>query len=152
MLKEKELKRSKIMASIHSKDTKPELIVRKKLHSLGYRYRLHYKKIIGKPDIVLPKYNAIILVNGCFWHGHDCHLYNPSIKRSQKWEDKIKKNKQRDKKNISIYKEQGWKTLVIWECAIQGKTKLSLDNLFKNIINWLLFENKNKQISGKFSS
>jgi len=129
--------RSKIMAAIKGKDTKPEMIVRKVLHRSGFRYRLHSKSLPGHPDIVLAKHNAIILVNGCFWHKHDCHLFNPKRTLSPTWAKKIDANVERDKKNIEFYINSGWKVLVIWECSVVGKTALKIDELRELVVTWL---------------
>ena len=111
--------RSKNMSRIRSKDTKPEIIVRKKLHSLGYRYSLHKKGLPGKPDIFLKKLNLAIFVNGCFWHQHGCK--KSSIPKSNKiyWTDKLKKNVSKDKKNKKILLDMGFNVLTIWECEIK---------------------------------
>ena len=93
-------KRSKMMSGIRYKDTKPEIIIRKALHAKGFRYSLHNNKLPGKPDIVLPKYNAIIFIHGCFWHQHNCHLFKWPSTRPEFWQNKISGNKERDKQNI----------------------------------------------------
>lgn len=129
--------RSRIMASIKSKDTKPEMIVRKMLHALGFRYRLHVKNLPGCPDIVFPKYKAVIMVNGCFWHGHDCQTHNKSKSRVEYWEEKIFKNRVRDEQNKKRLHELGWRVAVIWECAIFGKTKITIDGVAKLITGWI---------------
>ena len=129
--------RSRMMANIKAKDTKPELVIRKILHSRGYRYRLHGKNLPGKPDIVLPKYRAVIFVNGCFWHGHDCHLFKWPKSRVDFWKDKISGNKNRDLKNHLELNIQGWRQLTVWECAIKGKHRLSMDQIIENIEVWL---------------
>ncbi|QDT93852.1 very short patch repair endonuclease [Gimesia algae] len=113
------IKRSKLMSRVRSKDTKPEKIVRKLLHSTGYRFRLHRKDLPGKPDIVLPKYHAAIFVHGCFWHGHDCPKGRRPITNREFWDDKLEKNKKRDARNTKLLKSEGWKVIVIWECETQ---------------------------------
>lgn len=129
--------RSNIMSSIKSKDTKPELVIRKGLHARGIRFRIHCQKLPGRPDVVLKKYNSIILVNGCFWHMHDCHLYNPSRKLSPHWKKKLESNVFRDELNIEKCLELGWRVLVVWECAITGKDKLEHSDLIDQVVNWL---------------
>ena len=117
------------MSSIKSKDTKPEIIVRKFLHLSGFRYRLHDKKLIGKPDIKLTKYKTVIFVNGCFWHGHkDCKIYALPKSNISFWRDKFKKNIQRDSENISALKNLGWKVIVLWECELKGKKRIETLN------------------------
>ncbi len=111
--------RSLLMAKIKSKNTKPELVVRSLLHRLGYRFRLHRKDLPGKPDIVLPKYKKIILVQGCFWHGHDCKLASKPKSNEGYWSQKILSNKRRDQKNLVSLQDLGWSVLLLWECEIR---------------------------------
>lgn len=132
--------RSRIMASIKGKDTKPEMLIRKALHALGFRYRLHVKALPGCPDMVLTKYKAVIMVNGCFWHGHDCRIHNKSKSRVSYWEDKIAKNKARDEQNKNRLHGLGWRVATIWECALFGKTKKPLNEALELIGSWLKSE------------
>lgn len=115
--------RSKIMRSIKSKDTKPELAVRRLLTDMGYRYRLHRKDIPGSPDIAFIGRKKAIFVNGCFWHGHEgCVIaHTPS---SKLWKDKLRANKKRDQKVLGELSKLGWKVLVIWECALKDPKSL----------------------------
>lgn len=115
--------RSQNMASIKGKDTKPEMIVRKHLHHLGYRYSLHRKDLPGKPDIVLTKWKTLIFVNGCYWHRHKgCKFaYNPKS-NIEFWEKKFKGNVERDKKNFKTLSKLGWKVLIVWECEVKNNT------------------------------
>ena len=113
--------RSRIMSRIRSKNTKPEIIVRKYLHSLGYRFRLHDKKLPGKPDIVMKKHKTAIQVRGCFWHKHGCKFSNVPKSNKSYWTPKLKKNKERDKQNDKKLKKLEWKLIVIWECKINKK-------------------------------
>ncbi len=120
-------KRSWNMSRIRSKDTQPEIIVRRLLHSMGYRFRLHRKDLPGKPDIVLPKYKTVIFVHGCFWHRHPgCkYAYTPKS-RIGFWQKKFAENVSRDKKKKTDLKKAGWKVLIIWECEILKKDKLEV--------------------------
>ena len=129
--------RSYNMRQIKGKDTKPELLVRKFLHAHGFRYRLHEKKLPGKPDIVLPKYNTVVMVHGCFWHGHEgCKYYVVPKTRTQWWLDKINNNKRKDKENESKLKSLGWDVLTIFECELKPeKRDKTLINLTKQIHN-----------------
>ncbi|URN83920.1 very short patch repair endonuclease [Acetobacterium wieringae] len=112
--------RSLNMSKIHSKDTKPEMIVRKYLFSKGYRYRLNQKNLPGKPDIVMKKYNTIIFINGCFWHMHEnCKYAKIPLSNIEYWEEKLRRNSERDKKNIELLQEQGWNVYIIWECELK---------------------------------
>jgi DNA mismatch endonuclease (patch repair protein) len=119
------------MMSGIQKDTSPEMLVRKALFREGYRYRLHYPMLPGRPDLVLPKYRAVILVNGCFWHGHGCHLFKWPISRTDFWRKKISGNVERDRRNLAKYHEAGWRVLVIWECALKGRYRLEIDRIFR---------------------
>lgn len=114
-------KRSWNMSRIQGKDTKPELIIRSLLHSSGYRFRLHAKKLPGVPDIVLPKYKTVIFVHGCFWHRHKgCKFTYTPKSRVEFWESKFQKNKERDRIVMNKLKKLGWKIIVIWECEISN--------------------------------
>ena len=106
------------MSHIHSRDTKPELLVRRWLWSHGYRYRLNVKGVPGKPDIVMRLYHTAIFVNGCFWHGHEGCCKIPHTNR-EFWVNKIRRNQERDKQNYQVLKENGWHVIVIWECQLK---------------------------------
>lgn len=127
------------MSKIRCKDTKPELIVRKFLHSQGIRFRLHKKDLPGKPDIVLKKFNIVIFVHGCFWHGHkDCKYFTIPKTRTDWWKEKISLNQERDKINIRNLVKSGWKVIQIWECKLKSSNSTkTLDNLIKTIKNEL---------------
>src|SRR5689334_7744034 len=113
-------KRSELMSKIRSKDTMPELIVRRYLHAKGYRYRLNDKRLIGKPDIKLTKYKTIILVNGCFWHGHEnCKIFKMPKSRQHYWIPKIEMNIKRAEENITQLENLGWHVIVVWECELK---------------------------------
>ncbi len=111
-------KRSKMMAAIHSRDTKPELMVRKYLWRLGFRYRLNLNRLPGHPDIVLRKYHTCIFVNGCFWHGHDCEDFRMPKTNVEFWEKKIRRNQERDKEEQRKLAKMGWHVIVVWECEL----------------------------------
>ena len=126
--------RSRNMSAIKSKNTKPEIAVRKLLHSMGYRFRLHRKDLPGSPDIVLPKYKTVIFVHGCFWHRHKNCMYASTPKTRQEfWEAKFRENINRDKLNQENLSSKGWKIIVVWECEIKDKD-FDLNRLFKNEI------------------
>jgi DNA mismatch endonuclease, patch repair protein len=110
--------RSRMMSGIRGKDTKPEMIVRRALHKAGFRYRLHDKKLPGKPDIVLPKYKTVIFVHGCFWHGHMCSKFRWPKTREAWWREKIEGNINRNNHVVAELEELGWKTSIIWECEL----------------------------------
>lgn len=129
--------RSYNMSRIKSKDTKPEMLVRKFLHAQGFRYRLHVKDLPGKPDIVLPKYKTVIFIHGCFWHGHEhCKYYVIPKTRTEWWVNKINRNIENDVKAIAALKKEGWKVITLWECELK-KTNFaaSLSKLIRRIMN-----------------
>lgn len=117
-------KRSEIMGRIVSKDTLPEVRVRSVLHRMGYRFRVHSKDLPGKPDVVLPKWKTVILVHGCFWHGHDCCEGRIPKSNTGYWVPKLARNKQRDIENAEKLKQLGWNRIVIWECQTGSPAKL----------------------------
>ena len=123
------------MSRIKGKDTKPEMLVRRWLHAHGYRYRLHVKTLPGKPDIVLPKYKTIILVHGCFWHGHEgCRYYVVPKTRTEWWLNKINRNIENDHKAIKALKKLGWKVLTLWECDLKpAVVEKTLNALLKKL-------------------
>lgn len=126
-----------MMSGIRSKNTKPELIVRSLLHRRGFRFRLHRKDLPGKPDIVLPRYKAVIFVHGCFWHGHECNFFHLPTTRTGFWMEKIQNNRERDLRQIENLRTMGWRTLVVWECATRKGTLLSPSDLGDCIEVWL---------------
>ena len=126
------------MAAIRSANTKPELIVRKLLHGAGYRYRLHRRDLPGTPDLTLRKWNALIEVHGCFFHAHDCHLVKRRpVDNAVFWERKLTANADRELRNAQVSARLGWRRLVIWQCAITGKSRLSSNDLLSHISDWL---------------
>ena len=119
-------KRSQMMSGIKGQNTKPEMLIRRGLHRLGFRYRLHVAGLPGKPDLVFPRYRAVIFVNGCFWHGHDCPrgARMPQNNRAY-WEAKISRNMARDRAALAALKKLGWTSRVIWECQTRDNAALS---------------------------
>jgi DNA mismatch endonuclease (patch repair protein) len=113
--------RSRNMSHIRSKDTKPEVAVRKYLFSKGFRYRKNVKTLPGCPDIVLPKYKTVIFVNGCFWHKHDCSRFVWPLSNEDYWREKITRNVTRDRENYEQLKKIGWNIYVVWECQLKKK-------------------------------
>lgn len=112
--------RSRNMAAIKSRNTKPEVIVRQILHALGFRFRLHRKDLPGRPDIVLPKYRTIVLVHGCFWHQHSgCKLASNPSSRKDYWRPKLNRNVERDKQNMELLRQSGWHVIIVWECELK---------------------------------
>ncbi len=129
--------RSFNMSKIRGKDTKPEMVVRKYLFSKGLRYRLHDKKLPGKPDLVFPKYKKVVFVHGCFWHGHEgCKNFVVPKTRTEWWLNKINTNKVKDDLTIQKLEDAGWTVCIVWECSLKSSTrKESLEDLYKKIIN-----------------
>jgi len=118
--------RSRIMRSVKGRNTAPEMVVRRLAHSLGYRFRLHRAELPGKPDLTFVSRQAVIMVNGCFWHGHNCKRGARVPKTNTNyWKAKISRNAKRDKKNLALLKRNGWKALVVWECEMSDQRKLS---------------------------
>lgn len=140
--------RSRMMSGIRGKNTKPELIIRHALHRRGFRYRLHDTRLPGKPDLVFPSRRAVILVHGCFWHGHDCHLFKQPSSRKEFWTAKITRNREKDTKTIEALSDKGWRILTIWECALKGKTRRPESEIVGNIIRWLTSGRGDMEIMG----
>jgi DNA mismatch endonuclease (patch repair protein) len=143
-------KRSELMSHVRNKDTLPELYIRKLLHRLGYRYRLHVRGILGTPDLVLRKYGVLVFVDGCFWHGHDaCPLYRPPKTGKKYWYTKIERNRERDKEIDRKLVADGWHVLHIWECALHSRARITEEKLVSEIENFLHGYGKKKAIRGK---
>lgn len=139
------------MAGIRSKGTKHELEIRKRLFALGFRYRLHDRRLPGKPDIVLPRYRAVIFFNGCFWHVHDCHLFRWPASNKVFWMGKLEGNRERDVDHIATLKKFGWRILLIWECSYRGTNKnreKEFDKITAKAMKWLRSKSKYREIRG----
>lgn len=130
--------RARMMSAIKSKNTKPEMVIRCGLHALGFRYKLHDPSLPGKPDLVFPKYRAIILVNGCFWHMHGCDLFKLPATRTDFWLNKLERNRSRDLQNIRTYMDSGWRVLIVWECALKGKDSVGTTTVLRQCAAWLI--------------
>ena len=140
--------RSRMMAGIQGKNTRPELLLRRALHRKGFRYRIHVSGLPGKPDMVFPGKKAVILIHGCFWHGHDCHLFKWPSSRIEFWRTKIGQNKERDKRAVEQLTEAGWRILTVWECALKGRERRAQDTLIDTVEQWLTTESENIEIKG----
>ena len=140
--------RSKNMAAVRASNTKPEVFVRSMLHRAGFRFTLKTKKLPGKPDIYLPKFNAVIFVHGCFWHGHDCHLFKWPKTREEFWRSKITGNRLRDLKVDEEIEEVGVRSAVVWECALRGKARRGDEYLLKELGGWLKSNQAKLVVSG----
>ncbi|HYL74966.1 MAG TPA: DNA mismatch endonuclease Vsr [Bryobacteraceae bacterium] len=117
-------RRSEIMRRVRSKDTKPEMIVRRLTHRLGFRFRLHSKHLPGNPDLVFARRRKVIFVNGCFWHRHNCSGGDLPASNQLYWKAKQARNSRRDKRNEAALKTLGWRVLIVWECEIKDREKL----------------------------
>jgi DNA mismatch endonuclease (patch repair protein) len=138
--------RSNMMARIKGKDTRPELVVRHILHAAGFRYRLHAKGLPGRPDIVLRSRKTLVFVNGCFWHGHDCHGTRLPKSNRRFWNAKIRANMDRDVRNLAECRRLGWRVLVVWECALQGKGRWSEERLTSEMSAWIGLDAKRASV------
>jgi len=129
--------RSRMMSGIKGRNTKPELLIRSLLHKKGFRFRLHVKDLQGKPDIVLPKYRAILFIHGCFWHGHEnCRLFKLPNTRTEFWQNKIFRNQVNDSKAQELLLAAGWRVGTIWECATR-KSKKDPESIVEILTEWL---------------
>lgn len=123
--------RSRMMAGIRGKNTKPELVLRRALHGLGLRYRLHGLDMPGRPDLVFPKYRAAVFVHGCFWHAHGCPLFKWPATRPDFWRKKIGGNRERDERVRKLLLDAGWRVIEVWECALKGRRRRDLADVAK---------------------
>lgn len=124
------------MSGIRDRNTKPEILIRSLLHRQGFRFRLHARDLPGKPDIVLPRFHAVIFVHGCFWHGHDCPLFKWPGTRPDFWRDKIGRNQANDGKATNALRASGWRIGIVWECSIRGKGK-DVEGVARTLADWL---------------
>ncbi len=141
--------RSRIMSRVKGKHTSIEVSIRKVLYSCGYRFRLHSKVLPGKPDIILNKYKCVIFLNGCLWHGHECHNCRYPTTNTLYWRTKIQNNKTRDVKNHQAILDLRFRVLVVWGCALSGKFRIPKDELMSLINQWIISPNERyKSIQG----
>ncbi|MBM3114251.1 very short patch repair endonuclease [Jeongeupia naejangsanensis] len=139
--------RSRMMSGIRGKNTKPEMLIRKALHARGFRYRLHAPDLPGKPDLVFPRYKAVLFVHGCFWHGHPgCKHFRLPGTRTDFWASKITANCVRDSKQQHLLIEKGWRVLVIWECATRKLQPEYAENVFNLVCGWLKSDTGSAQL------
>ena len=128
--------RSRMMSGIRGRNTKPEILIRSLLHRQGFRFRLDARDLPGRPDIVLPRYHAVIFVHGCFWHGHDCPLFKWPQTRPDFWREKIGRNRTNDAKAQAALLERSWRVATVWECALRGANR-DIDGVLHRLIEWL---------------
>jgi DNA mismatch endonuclease (patch repair protein) len=140
--------RSRMMAGIRGKNTRPELVLRRALHKRGFRYRLHVASLPGKPDMVFPGQHAVIQVNGCFWHCHECHLFKWPSSRVEFWRTKILRNREKDAEASIELVRAGWRVLTVWECAFKGPTRRKEEDVISDVATWLVCGRGNKTLQG----
>jgi len=129
--------RHRAMSSVGQRDTTPEIAIRQELHRRGFRYRLHDRHLPGKPDLIFPKWNAVIFVHGCFWHGHECSRFSWPKTRKSFWRKKIQSNRERDAAVRVALQKLGWRIGVVWECSLRGPKQLGIESVGKRCSAWL---------------
>jgi DNA mismatch endonuclease (patch repair protein) len=140
--------RSRMMSTIRGKNTRPEVAVRKEMHHRGFRYRLHVKELAGKPDIVFPRCRAVVFINGCFWHGHDCRFFRMPTTNADFWRSKIDHNRLNDEKAKSQLIAAGWRVAIVWECALRGKKQAGVSAVADALQLWLAGDDSLVEIKG----
>lgn len=143
------VQRQRNMSRIRAKDTKPELLLRRSLHAIGLRYRIHVRDLHGCPDLVFPRSRSVIFVHGCFWHGHDCPLFKMPATRTEFWSAKVAANQARDIKAVANLIADGWKVMTVWECALRGRARLDIAEVTTQIASWIHSGPSDLAISGK---
>lgn len=143
--------RQRNMSRIRGRDTKPEMIVRRGLHARGLRYRLQDRSLPGRPDLVFPKYRAVIFVHGCFWHGHNCPMFHLPATRPDFWQTKISGNQSRDAKALQDLLASGWRVLTVWECCLKGPGRMPLDSMIDDCFAFIVGTQQTADISGRSS-
>jgi DNA mismatch endonuclease (patch repair protein) len=138
--------RSRMMAGIRGTNTKPELVLRRGLHGAGFRFRLHDRALPGKPDMVFRRRSAVLFAHGCFWHGHNCHLFKWPKTREEFWKAKIARNREADARSEAALKVAGWRCGVVWECALRGKYRMAIEDVFGQLAEWLLSEREHIEL------
>ena len=140
------------MSRIRATDTKPEMIIRRGLHAMGLRYRLHDRQLPGTPDLVFPGSRAVIFVHGCFWHGHSCPLFRLPATRTAFWAVKIERNRERDADALAALRSEAWRVLTIWECAMRGRARLPRDQMLGKAYGWVTGELADAEIAGTWET
>lgn len=141
--------RSRMMSGIRGTNTKPEIRIRSLLHRHGFRFRIHSRQLPGKPDIVLPRYRAVVFVHGCFWHGHNCPLFKMPSTRQEFWHAKIERNRNNDAHVIDSLLCSGWRVAIIWECAMRGRNRLDDVILAKKLTVWITSDEAKIEIAAE---
>jgi len=141
--------RSRMMSGIRATNTKPELRIRHLLHRRGFRFRLHDRSLQGTPDIVLPRFKAVIFVHGCFWHSHECPLFKMPGTRQEFWEAKVNRNREVDKAAQTALRHSGWRVGLVWECAMRGTGRFDDDDIADRLMKWLRGNRRSLEIRGR---
>lgn len=136
------------MSAIRGRNTRPELFLRKSLHRRGFRYRLHARDLPGRPDLVFPRYKAVLFAHGCFWHMHDCHLFKWPSTRQEFWKTKLEANRSRDDRNIAALTRAGWRIGVVWECSLKGPARRDPEEVVDQCEEWLCSDRDSLEIAG----
>lgn len=143
--------RHRCMSNIKDRNTKPEMIVRRYLHAHGYRYRINVRRLPGTPDIVLRKYKTVIFINGCFWHGHKgCRYFVMPKSNTTFWEKKIERNRQRDAEKRIQLRRLGWNTIIIWECELKPKNRLTTLQALEQTLNRIFLLNNSVEVTTSY--
>lgn len=140
------------MSRIRGRDTKPEMLIRRGLHARGLRYRLQDRSLPGRPDLVFPKYRVVVLVHGCFWHGHNCPLFRLPATRTEFWTEKIRANQSRDQRSYKALKAQGWRILIIWECSLKGIDRWPITSLLDTCEYFIKSGNETLEMTGQWGN
>ncbi|MDY0872660.1 very short patch repair endonuclease [Dongia rigui] len=137
------------MSRVRSKDTKPEWLLRRGLHRMGFRFRLHSRDLPGRPDLVFPRHKAVIFVHGCFWHGHNCSLFKLPETRQAFWQSKIDSNRKRDEQILDRLRSAGWRVMLVWECALRGPRRRQPDDVLEACEKFILENRPGIRSAGK---
>jgi DNA mismatch endonuclease (patch repair protein) len=140
------------MSRIRGRDTNPEKVLRKALHSRGLRYRLHVETLPGRPDLVFSQFRAVIQVHGCFWHGHDCPMFKMPATRTDFWMKKINGNRERDQEIFHELRQYNWRVLTIWECSLRGPARRRLDDVTLLCQSFLRSRWAAQEVSGRWNA
>ena len=137
------------MMRIRARDTKPEILIRKGLHAEGFRFRLHRRNLPGRPDLVLARHRVCIFVNGCFWHGHHCEMFRMPVTRRDFWKNKITSNRKRDRRSVDTLLREGWRVLIVWECATRGTRRMLAKDLLKSCVRFIQDDDRTLELRSK---
>jgi len=143
--------RSRMMSGIRSRNTRPEMLIRRGLHALGFRFRLHDRTLPGKPDLVFRKHHAVIMVNGCFWHAHNCSLFKLPSTRREWWKQKFARTRQRDREVLRGLEGCGFRVLRIWECSFRGPNSRTVEDVVSFAADWIQSDKPSHEIGSRQS-